>query len=434
MFSLINRTVKRMLLHKEKAKPIVRISDTTLRDGLQTPGIRLNTEQRVTVAKALAGAGIHSIDCGFPAANPADMEACRLIAKQVQGPILSVHSRTKFEDIDISGEVMSKVSPFRRTISLFIGVSPIHRQHKHQMTKAQIVETVVKSVERASKYFEVISFGPEDASRTEPDFLCEVYKEAIAAGAMSIGFADTVGILTPGKTSDYIKRILDGVPNMNDAMLGVHFHNDLGCATANSLAAVKAGANMVQGTINGIGERAGNAAIEEIVVALTLHKDEFKKDVSVNPRALAGLSKLVAEMTGFPLAPNKPVVGKNLFRTETGVHQDGILKHVDTYMPFKPELIGEGPVEVLLGANSGRNAVRHKLAAAGFDVTDEMLQTFMKYIKNEPIAESDMPEVRQFLEKMRPYLSQDEYGNSGKAVADSVIVGDETQEPLTARA
>jgi 2-isopropylmalate synthase len=217
-------------------------------------------------------------------------------------------------------------------------------------------------------------------------------------------------------------------------MLGVHFHNDLGCATANSLAAVKAGANMVQGTINGIGERAGNAAIEEIVVALTLHKDEFKKGVSVNVKALHGLSQLVSELAGFPLAPNKPVVGKNLFRTETGVHQDGLLKHVDTYMPFRPEMIGAGPVEVMLGANSGRSAVRHKLAAAGMDVTEENVETVMKYLKNESIAESDMPEVQGFLAKMRPFLSQDEYGNNGKPVAESVIVGDEEAEPLVSKA
>ncbi|MBI5863040.1 MAG: pyruvate carboxyltransferase [Planctomycetes bacterium] len=420
MFSLINRTVKRMVLHREKARPIVRISDTTLRDGLQTPGIRLAPEQRLTVAKALAGAGVHSIDCGFPAASPLDLEACRLIAKHVQGPVLSVHSRTKNEDIEASAEVMGKVSPFRRAISLFIGVSPTHREHKHNMNKAQIVDTIVRSVDRATRHFEIISFGPEDASRTEPEFLCEVYKEAIKAGALSIGFADTVGFLTPDKAGDRVKYILDHVPNIDDAMLGVHFHNDLGCATANSLAAVKAGANMVQGTINGIGERAGNAALEEIIVAITLHQDEFKRGVTVNVQALAGLSKLVAELTGFPLAPNKAVVGKNLFRTETGVHQDGLLKHVDTYMPFKPELIGAGPVEVMLGANSGRSAVRHKLAAAGMDVTEEHVETVMKYLKSDSVSEADLPEARQFIERMRPFLAQDEYGESRLTEAESV--------------
>ncbi|GMU81846.1 MAG: pyruvate carboxyltransferase [Phycisphaerales bacterium] len=430
MFSLINRTIKRTLLRIEKAKPIIRISDTTLRDGLQTPGIRLTTQQRVTVAKALAGAGIHSIDCGFPAANPLDYEACKEIAAKVQGPILSVHSRTKAEDIEKSAEVVAKVSPFRKAIGLFIGVSPIHRQQKHNMTRAQIVDTIVKSIDKASKHFEMISFGPEDASRTEPEFLAECFKEAIGAGAMSVGFADTVGILTPDKVTYYIKYIQDHVSNIDDAMIGVHFHNDLGCATANSLAAVKAGANMVQGTINGIGERAGNAAIEEIVVALSLHKEEFKKNVSVNVKALHGLSQLVAEFTGFPLAPNKAVVGKNLFRTETGVHQDGLLKHIDTYMPFRPEYIGAPPIEVMLGLNSGRSAVRHRLEAAGLDVTEEHVETVMKYLKNESIADSDLPEVKGFLEKMKPFIAQDEYGNDGRDVAQSVMVGDEAPHPV----
>lgn len=430
MFSLINRMIKRTVLRMEKAKPIIRISDTTLRDGLQTPGIRLTTQQRVTIARALAGAGIHSIDCGFPAANPLDLEACREIAARVQGPVLSVHSRTKAEDIETSAEVMAKVSPFRKAIGLFIGISPIHREQKHNMTKAQVIDTIVKSVDRASKHFEIISFGPEDASRTEPEFLAECFKEAIRAGAMSIGFADTVGILTPDKVTNYVKYILDHVPNIDDALLGVHFHNDLGCATANSLAAVKAGANMVQGTINGIGERAGNAAIEEIVIAMSLHPEEFRKKVSVNPKSLHGLSQLVAEFTGFPLAPNKAVVGRNLFRTETGVHQDGLLKHVDTYMPFRPEFIGAPQIEVMLGLNSGRSAVRHRLEAAGLDVTEQHVETVMKFLKNEVIADGDQPEVQAFIEKMKPFIAQDEYGNDGRDVAVSVMVGDEAHQPI----
>jgi 2-isopropylmalate synthase len=395
----------------ERSKPIVRISDTTLRDGLQTPGLRVGVESRVKIAQALADAGIHSIDIGFPAANSNDYQAVKAIAAAVHGPVFSVHSRTKVEDVDLSSEALSGVSPFRKAISLFIGISPIHREHKHKMSKAQIIEALVKSVERAQKHFEIISFGPEDASRTEPEFLYECYKEAIAAGCISVGFADTVGVLTPAKAADVIKGVFDRVPNIGDAMVGVHFHNDLGLATANSLACVKAGAHMVQGTINGIGERAGNTPLEEVVMALTLHKDEFKRDCTVNPQSLAGLSKLVADLTAFPVLANKTVVGRNIFRTESGVHQDGLLKNQMTYMPFPPEAVGAGPVEFVLGANSGRAAVRHIMQKAGIEVTDEHVELFLNYVKNESIADSDMPEVNTFLGKMKPYLAQNEYLN-----------------------
>jgi 2-isopropylmalate synthase len=408
MFSAINRTIKRMLLRHERAKPIVRISDTTLRDGLQTPGLRVPVESRVKIAQALADAGIHSIDIGFPAANAIDLAAVKAIAAQVHGPVFSVHSRTKIEDVDISGEALAGVSPFRRAISLFIGISPLHREHKHRMSKAEIIKTLVKSVERAQKYFEIISFGPEDASRTEPEFLYECYREAIAAGCVSVGFADTVGVLTPDKAADYIKGIFDRVPNIDDALVGVHFHNDLGLATANSLACIKAGAHTVQGTINGVGERAGNTPLEEVVMALALHKDEFKRTSTVDARALAGLSKVIAELTGFPVLPNKTVVGRNIFRTEAGVHQDGVLKNQMTYLPFPPEAIGAGPVELVLGANSGRAAVRHVMQKAGIEVTDELVELFLNYVKSEDIAGDDMAEVESFMSKMRPYLAENE--------------------------
>lgn len=408
MFSAINRTIKRMVLRQQKAKPIVRISDTTLRDGLQTPGVRLGVPERVAIARALADAGIHSIDIGFPATSAAEAAAVRHIARSVKGPILSVLARTKREDVELAAELLSVVSPFKRAITLFLGTSPLHRDHKHHMSKKQVIETIVNAIDIAQKHFEVISFGPEDASRTEPDFLVEVYREAIKAGAISIGFTDTVGILTPKKAADTVKMLQDRIPNMDDAMLGVHFHNDLGMATANSLACVEAGANMVQGTINGVGERAGNTAIEEVVLALTLHKDQYRKDVSVDPASLFGLSKLVSELTGFHPAANKAVVGRNLFRTETGVHQDGLLQHPDTYMPFPPELIGAGPVELVLGRNSGRSAIRHHLEAAGMEVSEEHVQLVMDFLKNESHTPDENVEIRTFIERLRPYMATDE--------------------------
>ena len=245
MFSAINRKVKRFVLRQHKKKPVVWISDTTLRDGAQMPGIRLNPEQKLTIAKALAAAGVHSIDCGFPAASPNDVEGIRLIAKNVKGSVLSALSRTVKSDIELAADALSGVSPLKRAITLFIGTSPLHREHKHHMTKSQIIDTAVEAIDHAQKFFEIISFGPEDASRTEPDFLYKIYEEAIGAGAMSIGFTDTVGILTPDKCAATVRRIQDNVKNMDDAMMAVHFHNDLGLATANSLACVKEGVNVV---------------------------------------------------------------------------------------------------------------------------------------------------------------------------------------------
>jgi 2-isopropylmalate synthase len=406
MFSAINRKVKRMVLRYQKAKPLVRVSDTTLRDGLQTPGVHLEIHEKVRVAEALADAGIHSIDCGFPAAGPADVEAVRSIAACVDEPVLSVHARTKREDIDAAAEALSNVSPFKKAITLFIGVSPLHREFKHEMTKSQVIDAIVKAVEYAQPEFEIISFGPEDASRTEPDYLIEVYREAIAAGALSIGFTDTVGILTPDKAADAVKRIQDRLPNIDDAMLAVHFHNDLGLATANALACVKAGVNIVQGTINGIGERAGNTALEELVTVLTLHREEFGRAVTVDPSKLYALSRLVAQLTGFQPAPNKAVIGRNIFRTETGVHQSAILKKRETYMPFPPELVGAGPVELGLGPNSGRSAVRYHLEAAGLEPSDEHVQMVLNLLKNGDHTAGEQPEINAFFERIKPFMNE----------------------------
>lgn len=407
MFSAINRKVKRFVLRQHKKKPVVWISDTTLRDGAQMPGIHLNPQQKLAIAKALAAAGVHSIDCGFPAAGPNDIEGIRLIARNVKGSVLSALSRTTESDIDLAADALSCVSPLKRAITLFIGTSPLHREHKHHMTKSQIIDTAVNAIDYAQKFFEIISFGPEDASRTEPEFLHKIYEEAIAAGAMSIGFTDTVGVMTPDKCAGTVRRIQDSVKNMDDAMIAVHFHNDLGLATANSLACIKEGVNVVQGTINGVGERAGNVALEEVVMALHLHKDEFKKSTTVNPKSLSELSKLVAQLTGFKPASNKAVIGTNLFRTEAGIHQDGILQNPDTYLPFPPETIGAGPVELVLGQQSGSNAVRHHLESNGMDSSEEHVKLVLDYLKGNKHDDGDYPEINSFLEKLRPFLTDE---------------------------
>ena len=430
MFSVINRTAKRMLLRYQRGRALVRISDTTLRDGLQTPGVRLDTAARVQIARALAEAGVHSIDCGFPASSAAEVESIKAIARSVKGAILMAHSRTKTEDVLLAAESLAGLSPFHRGIGLFIGVSPLHREHKLQMTKAQIVDSVVKAIDCASKHFEIISFGAEDASRCEPEFLSEVYEKAIQAGAISIGFTDTVGILTPGKVRDALRRIQDTVRSINDAMIGVHFHNDLGLATANALEAIKAGAHNVQGTVNGMGERAGNTAIEEVVMALVLHREEFGKAVAVDPSKLSELSSLVTRVTGFAPSPNKAVVGRNIFRTETGLHQNGQLKHPDMYLPFQPEVIGAAPVELLLGHNSGKSAVRHHLEAAGLEPRDEHVDIILNFLKTGRHDAGDMPEVTGFLERLKPYIASGELAAACDASASAEPSGTEEESAV----
>jgi 2-isopropylmalate synthase len=419
MLNTVNRKLKRFIVRQQKRKPVVHISDTTLRDGAQMPGIRLTTKDRVDIAAALAAAGVHSIDCGFPASGPREIESIQAVTHRVKGPVLSALSRTLNSDIDLAAEALSDVPVTKRGITLFIGTSPLHRAHKHEMGETEIIRTACKAIEYAAKQFQIISFGAEDASRTEPDFLHEIYDATIGAGAVSIGFTDTVGILTPTKAATAVRKIQDNVPGAADALLAVHFHNDLGLATANALACVKEGANIIQGTINGIGERAGNTALEEVVMVLSLHHDEFGKRVNVDPTTLAELSELVADRTGIIPAANKPVVGLNMFRTSAGIHQDGLLQHPDTYLPFRPETIGAEAVRLLLDHNSGKQAVRHHLEAAGVEATDEHVALMLSFLKDESLTEEERAEVQDSINRLRPHLanadSEDEsYANTNR--------------------
>ncbi len=408
MFTQLNRHIKRLVLRQQRSRPIVRLSDTTLRDGCQTPGVRLQPAEKAEIAAALAAAGVHSIDCGFPAAGPVELAGVKAIAQAVRGPVLSAHARTKREDIDIAAEALAAVSPLKRAVTIFIGISPTHREHKHGLSKSQVIDAVTDAVRYASQHFELISFGPEDASRTEPEFLHAIYQAAIAAGCISIGYTDTVGVQTPDKVYDTLRRVQDEVPNIGDALQAVHFHNDLGLATANALAAIKAGAHIVQGTVNGIGERAGNTAIEEVALALYLHREEYRRSCAVKLDALTALSQLVAERTGFRPAGNKAVVGTHLFRTETGVHQDGLLKNPMTYLPYPPELVGAGPVEFGLGPNSGRKAVRRELEAQGLPAGEEYVEQVLGFLKGGDFNASENAEVQAFLERLRPHLGPDD--------------------------
>lgn len=377
-------TVRHAIISHHKRSGKVLFSDTTLRDGEQMPGATLEPHEKVRIALALQDAGVHSLDAGFPASSEADVKAIRLMIGVVTGPVLTALCRTLNSDIDAADLALDGNPQHKRGVSLFCGTSPLHRTHKLNKSRSEILQIITDTVAYAATRFRIVAFSPEDASRTEVDYLCQCYREAIDAGATTIGFPDTVGLLTPEKARDFIKAIQDGVPNLNRALLAVHFHNDLGLAVANTLACIQEGANVVQCTVNGIGERAGNASLEEVVMALTLHQDQYKRNFSIDTGKLAPLCQLVAELTGVAISRMKPIGGANIFATEAGIHQDGLLKNPDTYLPFRPELVGGPDIQIVLGRHSGRRAVAHRLQELNLNATEEDVLSIMNLVKHQP--------------------------------------------------
>ncbi|MEX0702475.1 MAG: 2-isopropylmalate synthase [Planctomycetales bacterium] len=380
----IGEAVKRAIIAHHRRSGAVLFSDTTLRDGEQMPGATLEPDDKLRIALALEAAGVHSLDAGFPASSAADVEAIRRMVGVVKKPVLTALCRTVKGDIDAARDALDGNPIHKRGVSLFCGTSPLHRQFKLQKSESEILDLIVDTVGYASEKFAIVAFSPEDASRTEIDFLCRCYRAAIDAGATTIGFPDTVGILTPEKARDFIRRIQDGVPNIQKALLAVHFHNDLGCAVANTLACVQEGANVVQCTVNGLGERAGNASLEEVAIALALHPDQYRRTIKLDTTKLAPLCRLVSELTGIPVPLNKPVAGANIFATEAGIHQDGLLKNPDTYLPYRPERVGAQGVKLVLGRHSGRRAVAHRLHELGVELSDDEVLAVLEAIKALP--------------------------------------------------
>ncbi len=388
MFRKLTRKLEDRIRHSiishHKNSGIVLFSDTTLRDGEQMPGATLEPHEKLQIAKALQEAGVHSLDAGFPASSEADVEAIRMMIGVITRPVLTALCRTLNSDIDAADRALDGNPPHKRGVSLFCGTSPLHRQHKLNKSKSEILEIIRKTVGYASEKFRIVAFSPEDASRTETEFLCECYREAIDAGATTIGFPDTVGVLTPEKAKRFMRAIQDNVPNLDRALLAVHFHNDLGLAVANTLACIEEGANVVQCTVNGIGERAGNASLEEVVMALALHRDQYGRSFRIDTTRLAPLCRLVAELTGVAISRMKPIGGANIFATEAGIHQDGLLKNPDTYLPFRPETVGGGDLQLVLGRHSGRRAVSHRLTTMGIAHSDSEVARLMELIKAQP--------------------------------------------------
>jgi 2-isopropylmalate synthase len=376
--------VKRAVISHHRRGDTVLFSDTTLRDGEQMPGATLEPEDKLQIARALEAAGVHSLDAGFPASSQADIEAIRLMIGVIKGPVLTALCRTVRGDIDAAEEALSDNPRHKRGVSLFCGTSSLHLEHKLQKTQAEILDLITDTVGYASQKFDIVAFSPEDASRTEPEFLVECYKVAIESGATTIGFPDTVGVMTPEKVHDIIRYIQDNVANIERALLAVHFHNDLGLAVANTLAGIQAGANVVQCTVNGIGERAGNASLEEVAMALHLNPDQYGVKIQVDTTKLYELTRLVADLTGIGLSPMKPIGGDNIFATEAGIHQDGLLKNPDTYLPYRPEVVGAKGIRLVLGRHSGRRAVAHRLSELGIELSDEQVLGVLEEIKDVP--------------------------------------------------
>ena len=380
----LSNAVKPVVIRHHRLVDALLFSDTTLRDGEQMPGATLEPQDKLQIALALEKLGVHSLDAGFPASSRADVEAIQKMVGVVRRPVLTALCRTLRGDIDAADEALAEQPARKRGVSLFCGTSPLHRQHKLCKSQSEILRLVTDTVAYASEKFLIVAFSPEDASRTEVPFLCQVYREAIDAGATTVGFPDTVGLLTPEKAREFIRRIQDGVPNLGNALLAVHFHNDLGLAVANTLACIEEGANVVQCTVNGIGERAGNAALEEVAMAIALHPEQYGRPLNLDTMQLSPLCHLVSDLTGIPIPPNKPIGGANIFATEAGIHQDGLLKNPDTYLPYRPEAVGADGVRLVIGRHSGRRAVAHRLRELGIDLPDEQVMGVLEGIKELP--------------------------------------------------
>ncbi len=357
----------------------VRIFDTTLRDGEQSPGAAMTLGEKLEVAEMLDAMGVDIIEAGFPVSSPGDFEAVSEIAKLAKNSVICGLARAGFKDIDRVGQALKGAR--RPRIHTFISTSPVHMKHKLQMGPNAVLDAVGASVTRARQLTDDVEWSAEDATRTERDFLCRCVELAIRSGATTINIPDTVGYSTPQEYFELITMLRNTIPNADKAIFSTHCHNDLGMAVANSLAGVLAGARQVECTINGIGERAGNAALEEIVMALKVRKDVMPFRTGIDSTMIARASKLVSNVTNFPVQYNKAIVGKNAFAHESGIHQDGMLKHVETYEIMRPEDVGVKGTSLVLGKLSGRHAFREKLSALGYELADEDFQEAFKRFK-----------------------------------------------------
>ncbi|MEO1992925.1 MAG: 2-isopropylmalate synthase [Pirellulales bacterium] len=357
----------------------IRIFDTTLRDGEQSPGASMNHTEKLEIAQALGSLGVDIIEAGFPIASPGDFESVRDIASAVTGTTICGLARCNDTDIDRAWQALQPAKQPR--IHVFLATSSIHREFKLRMTEEEVVDRAVAGVRRARNLCADIEFSPEDAARTEIDFLCRVIESVIEAGATTINIPDTVGYATPSQMHYVIKSLRERVPNIDKAVISVHCHDDLGLAVANSLAALEAGAGQIECTINGIGERAGNCSLEEVVMALRTRRDYFQADTNIISQKLVPTSRLVSTITGISVPRNKAIVGRNAFAHEAGIHQDGMLKERSTYEIMRPEDVGLERTDLVLGKHSGRAALADRAKALGYQLSPDQLRTVFERFK-----------------------------------------------------
>ncbi|RMG02957.1 MAG: 2-isopropylmalate synthase [Nitrospirae bacterium] len=381
----------------------IKIFDTTLRDGEQSPGASMNVEEKLHVARQLARLKVDIIEAGFPIASAGDFEAVNRIAKEIKGVTVCGLARAKEVDIERAGEAVKSAE--RPRIHTFIATSDIHLKFKLRMSREETLEAAIKAVKLARRFTDDVEFSAEDATRSDWDYLCKVTEEVIKAGAKTVNIPDTVGYAIPQEFGELIEYIMNNVPNIDRAVISVHCHNDLGLAVANSLTAIMKGAGQVECTINGIGERAGNAAMEEIAMALKTRPKYFLADTGLVTEEFYKTSRLVSKITGMVVQPNKAIVGANAFAHESGIHQDGFLKERSTYEIMKPEDVGIPQSKLILGKHSGRHAFKERLKELGYELNDEELNTAFerfkhlcdqkKYIFDEDIEALVSEEVRK---------------------------------------
>ncbi|MRN51934.1 2-isopropylmalate synthase [Paenibacillus monticola] len=415
------------------------VFDTTLRDGEQSPGVNLNTREKVEIAYQLEKLGIDRMEAGFPAASPGDLAAVNAVARAVKKVTVIGLSRSREGDIDAVREALRGAED--PCIHIFLATSPIHRLHKLRMDKAQVLETAQASIRYAKKYFSKLEFSLEDAGRTELDFMAEMVGMAIREGANVVNIPDTVGYLNPSEYGAIFKYLKENVPDIERVQLSAHCHNDLGMATANTLAAIQNGADQIEGTINGIGERAGNTAIEEIAMALETRNEFFGAKTSLVLSEISRTSRLVSKLTGMVVPGNKAIVGANAFAHESGIHQDGMLKEKTTYEIMTPETIGLKESKLVLGKHSGRHAFRDKISDLGYDVSEEELNAaFAKFKdladKKKEVSDEDIlalieEKLIDTPEVFRLQTIYVTYGNEATPTAKVIINGPEEQ-PIVA--
>ena len=369
------------------------IFDTTLRDGEQSPGYSMNTAEKMHLASQLERLKVDILEAGFPSSSEGDFESVQMIAQKVRNVEIAALARTSKEDIDAAWGAIKKAA--RPRLHIFIATSDIHLQHKLKLNRDQVVTKAVEAVTYAKQFTDNIEFSAEDGSRTDRDFVCRIFEAAISAGATTVNLPDTVGYAIPSEFVDLIAYIKSNTPNIGKAILSVHCHNDLGLATANTLASIGAGARQVEVTVNGIGERAGNTSLEEVVMALHARRNYLNYFTEINTKEIYPSSHLLAMITGIPVQPNKAIVGANAFAHEAGIHQDGVLKHKATYEIMEPATIGLKANRLVMGKHSGRHAFRDRLKILGYDFSksdiDLLFQKFKELAdKRKEIVDEDL--------------------------------------------